>query len=97
MSVGRQTTSNEYDQLITSVSVQMRDALRAAYNLSRQVNGQGNGLAVLQAAGYSADDAAVAQAAISYLNTVAGVYFGNATQASAFDFDQELSQYWGGR
>jgi len=97
MSVGRQTTSSEYDQLITSVSVLVRDAMRAAYNLSRQVNGQGNGLAVLEAAGYGAEDAAVAQAAISYLNTVAGVYFGNAAQSSAFDFDQELSQYWGGR
>lgn len=97
MTVGRQTTSNEYDQLITSVAVQMRDAMRAAYNLSLQVNGQGNGLAVLQASGYSAMDAQNALNAIGYLNTPAQLYFGAAVQATAFDFDQELSQYWGGR
>jgi hypothetical protein len=34
---------------------------------------------------------------ISYLNTVAGVYFGTATQGSQFNFDQQLSEVWGGR
>jgi predicted negative regulator of RcsB-dependent stress response len=97
MTVGRQTTSSEYDQLITSVAVQVRNAMRAAANLSQQVNGQGAGLAALEASGYSADDAATALSAIGYLNTPAQLYFGAATQPSAFDFDQELSQYWGGQ
>ena len=34
---------------------------------------------------------------ISYLNTVAGVYFGTATQTPAYNFDQQLSMLWAGR
>jgi hypothetical protein len=97
MTVGRQTTSTEYDQLITSAAVQMRKAMDAAANLSLQVNGQGDGQAVLEASGYDTNDATAALGAIGYLNTVAQLYLGGATQPSEFNFDQELSQYWGGQ
>ena len=42
-------------------------------------------------------DAQYALNMISYLNTVAGVYFGTATQGTAFNFDQQLSQMWAAR
>jgi len=93
MTVGVQLTKAAVDQLITNLSVQMRDVLT---DLSLNVNGQGGGLAYLEAIGYTAGDAATALAAISYLNTIAGVYFGTATQDSDFDFNQTLAQYWGG-
>jgi len=97
MTVGRQITSNDIDASITSLSVKMRDLMQDVSSLSLNVNGQGTGLAFLQSIGYSPTDAATAQAAISYLNTVAGVYFGTATQATDFNFNQELSQYWAGQ
>jgi hypothetical protein len=66
-------------------------------NLSTWINGQGTGLATLEALGYSAADAQTALNMISSLNTMAGVYFGTATQATAFNFDNQLSQMWAGQ
>jgi hypothetical protein len=95
------------NNIITAFAVQLRNACRQIYNLNRNVNGQGAGLDYLQSIGYSnadnpanpggVSDAALALSVISYLNTVAGVYFGTATQASTFDFDQQLSEVWGGQ
>jgi hypothetical protein len=96
MTVGVQLNSGAVDQLITNLSVQMRNVMAAVANLSLNVNGQGAGLVYLESIGFSAGDAAQAQAAISYMNTIAGVYFGTATQGSDFDFNQVLSQYWAG-
>jgi hypothetical protein len=97
MSVGGQISSSTIDDGITTLSVQMRNLMTAVQNLSLNVNGQGEGLTFLESIGYSSDDAATAQAAISYLNTVAGVYFGTAAQPDDFDFNQQLSQYWAGQ
>lgn len=107
MPVGAAIGSSQIDNLITSLAVNLRDVARRVYNLNLAVNGQGTGLAYLQSLGYSntanpanpggISDAAQALAMISYLNTVAGVYFGTATQGSAFSFDQELSQVWAGQ
>jgi hypothetical protein len=44
----------------------------------------------LEAAGFSAPDAATFQTMASYLNTVAGVYQGAAAQGSQFNFDNAL-------
>jgi hypothetical protein len=96
MTVGSQLNNAQIDQKITLLSMQMRDVMQAASNLSMNVNGQGDGLAFLEAAGYTNTDAPAALAAISYLNTVAGVYFGTATQTSDYNFNQQLSQYWAG-
>ncbi len=97
MSVGTQLTQGNVDGQITNLSVALRDLCQAITNLSSTINGQGDGLAVLESTGYSAEDAAQAQAAVSYLNTIAAVYFGTAAQAQPFNFNNELSQYWGGR
>lgn len=96
MSVGNNFTSDTVNQQITGLSVRMRDLMQDVVNLSSNINGQGTGLTVLEAIGYDSDDAAMAQGAISYLNTIAAVYYGTAAQTPAFDFDQELSQYWAG-
>ena len=42
-------------------------------------------------------DSQLALSMISYLNTVAGVYFGTAAQTPAYNFDQQLSSLWAGR
>lgn len=107
MPVGAVIGSDQMSNIITALAVQLRDTCRSIYNLNRNVNGQGAGLAYLQSLGYSStanpanpggvSDAALALSIISYLNTVAAVYFGAATQGTAFDFDQQLSEVWGGR
>jgi hypothetical protein len=96
MSVGNNFTSDTVNQQITGLSLRMRDLMQDVANLSSNINGQGTGLAVLEAIGYDSDDATTAQGAISYLNTMAEVYFVDAAQTPPFNFDQELSQYWAG-
>jgi len=83
MSVGLQLNQAAMDQLLTNYAQQMRDLMQAVANLSLTVNGTGQGLARLEAMGYSAEanpdnpasmsDAAYALQLIAYLNTVAGV------------------------
>jgi hypothetical protein len=85
------------DNDITTFSVGMRNLMTAVQNLSLNVNGQGDGQAFLESVGYDSDDAATALNAISYLNTVAAVYFGVAAQADEYNFNQQLSQYWAGQ
>jgi hypothetical protein len=83
--------------LISDCAVQLRKVCEGIQNLSTNVNGQGAGQATLQAAGYNTADATTALAAISYLNTMAALYYGSAAQPTAFNFNNQLSQYWGGR
>jgi hypothetical protein len=107
MPVGAVIGSGQVDNIITALAVRLRDTCRSISNLSLLVNGQGDGLAYLESIGYSGtanpanpggvSDAALAQTIISYLNTVAGVYFGTATQATEFSFDQQLSEVWAGQ
>jgi hypothetical protein len=94
MAVGTQTSSVTMDQQMTYLAQQLREVMQKISNLSMFVNGQGTGLATLEAIGYNAEDAAAAQSMLSYLNTVAAIYFGTATQPSEFNFNQELSQLW---
>lgn len=106
MPVGNQATEASINQAITAYATQLRDLMQNIANLSMGVNGQGAGLAYLQGVGYggssdplnpgSISDAQYALNMISYLNTVAGLYFGTATQSAEFSFHQELSQVWAG-
>jgi hypothetical protein len=104
MTVGNNLSSGTIDQLISSYSVQMRDLMTKIQYLSTNINGQAQGLEFLEAAGYDSTDAVTALAAIAYLSTPAGCYFGTVQQggsggtgATLFDFNQELSQYWAGQ
>jgi len=107
MPVGSAIGSDQVNNIITALAVRMRDLMTDVADLNLSVNGQGAGLAYLQAIGYSGtsnpanpgsvSDAALALSVISYLNTVAGVYFGTATQGTTFNFNQQLSMVWGGR
>jgi|SRR5579872_5587013 len=97
MTVGSQPSSTGMDQTLTGLAVQMRNVMQQISNLSTNVNGQAQGLSFLESIGYDTADAQLAQNLISYMNTVAGVYYGTAVQATEFDFNQELSQLWGGQ
>jgi len=107
MSVGPVVTSGTVSTTLSNLAVQMRNTMQQVANLNTWVNGQGAGLAYLESIGYSSaanpanpggvSDAQYALNLIAYLNTVAGVYFGTASQATDFDFNQELSAMWGGQ
>jgi hypothetical protein len=93
MPVGTQPTNATIDNQLTAMSLQLRNLMQAAVNLSTQVNGTGQGLAVLEGYGYSSaanagnpgdiSDASYALQMIAYLNTVAEVYFGNVQQGGS--------------
>ena len=107
MPVGAAIGSSQVDNIITALAVDMRNIMQQVVNLNLAVNGQGAGLAYLQSIGYSntanpanpggVSDAALALSMISYLNTMAGVYFGTAVQTPAYNFNQQLSEIWAGR
>ena len=107
MAVGLQGNNATMDQALTSLSVQLRNTMYSISNLNSWVNGQGDGLTVLAALGYSTvpsstnpggvSDAQFASSMLSYLNTMAAVYNGSAAQTPAFNFNQELSQLWAGQ
>lgn len=97
MSVGGQASNATVDQKLTDLSVSLRNVMHQIRNLSTWINGQGNGLTMLEGLGYNATDAQTALNQISFLNTVAGVYYGTASQTPAFNFDNELSQLWAGQ
>lgn len=106
MAVGATIGKDQVNNMITAFAVNLRDISQQIVNLSLSVNGQGAGLAYLEGLGFDntnsdnpggTSDAAWALAVIGYLNTVAEVYFGTASQASEFDFNQELSQVWAGQ
>ena len=107
MPVGAAIGADQVNNIITALAVRLRDVMTDIAELNLAVNGQGAGLAYLQAVGYSnasnpanpgsVSDAALALSVISYLNTVAGVYNGTATQGTQFNFNQQLSMVWAGR
>lgn len=97
MAVGSQASSATVNQELTDYSVAMRNIMTKVTELSRWINGQGGGQAKLESMGYSPADATAALNNISYLNTVAAIYFGTANQPANFDFNNQLSQLWAGQ
>lgn len=107
MPVGAVIGSDQTNNTITALAVNLRNVMTEIHRLDLSVNGQGQGLAYLESIGFGADpnpanpggesDAEYALAIISYLNTVAQLYFGTAAQSPPFNFDQELSQVWAGQ
>ena|ERR1700749_4115521 len=91
--VGTQPSNATINNQLTGIALQMRELMQAASNLSTQVNGTGQGLAYLEAMGFSSaansdnpgdmSDAAWALQVIAYFNTVAGCYFGTVQQGGS--------------
>lgn len=107
MPVGAVIGSGQIDNILSSLAVNFRNLAQQAANLSIEINGQGTGLAVLQSLGYSntpnpanpggISDAAWALQLVNYFNTVAGVWFGTATQTPAFNYNTVSAPLWAGR
>lgn len=95
MTAGNQANPARIDEDITSIALAFRAVCAQARNLNSQVNGGGNGTTYLTSINYP--DPATALQMIGYLNNLAGVYFGTATVAAVFPFDNALAPTWGGQ
>jgi hypothetical protein len=92
MPVGTQSNNSMIDQKLTALAVALRNDCQAIANFQEYVVLLG--LAGLEAAGYSPADAQTVLTLVSYLNTIAGVYKGTATQAAVFDFSNATCGLW---
>lgn len=108
MTVGIQATKASMDQNLTQLSIQMRNLMTQIRNEWTAVNNgaAGTPVQVLTAMGYdnttdsapgNQTDASYASYLLNTLNTVAEVYFGQATQATDYDFDNALAPLWAGQ
>lgn len=107
MSVGPVVTSGTINTSLNNLAVQVMQLMQQISNLNTQVVSGGNGLAYMEAIGYSSaanpanpggvSDAQYALNLVGYLNTQAGVYYGTLTQASLFAFHNALAPMRGGQ
>jgi hypothetical protein len=100
MAVGTLPTEAGVNSQLTALALTLRNNFAAITNLFTCINelGGDTGLtAGLEAIGFSAGDAATASTLLGYMNTIAGVYSGTATQPTDFNFANALSLLWGGQ
>jgi hypothetical protein len=108
MTVGVQATKAAMDQNLTSLAIQLRQLMHQIANEWTDVNNGAAGTAVqvLTAMGYDnttdsapggQTDASYASYLLNTLNTMAQVYFGNATQAATYNFNNALAPLMAGQ
>lgn len=102
MTVGNQASTGSIDASLSSNALQLREACRTAANFQEFVVSLG--LSGLEALGYSPADAQSVLTFASYMNNVAGCYFGTVQQGGSggtgailFNFDNALCQLWAGQ
>lgn len=102
MSVGLPATAQSLNQRLGQLAVQMHNLMQQVTTLQQDTTALGTG--GLEAAGFSAGDASAFQADVSYMNTVAGCYFGTVQQGGSggtgaidFDFSNALAGARGGQ
>ena len=100
MSVGTQPTVAGVNSQLTALALTLRNNFATITNLFTCINelGGDTGLtAGFEAVGFDSTDAGTASTLLGYMNTIAGVYAGTATQGSEFDFANALAALWGGQ
>lgn len=94
MSVGFQASTATVNNAISSIALNMRGLMQQINNLTTFIDGQDDGMAALQAIGFStastsgdvypnpggASDAAFAMQLIEYMGILSGVYYGTVQQ-----------------
>lgn len=103
MSVGNPQTVQTLNARLGQIAVQIETALQAAVNLQEDVTNLGGSSGLQNTVGFAPADATAFATDASYLNTVAGCYFGTVQQggtggtgASLFNFSNALSGARGG-
>lgn len=75
--------------MLGSAAVNLRNACEAVLQLWSVVNSLG--VTGLEGLGFTDTDAQAFFSAANYMQTVAGIYYGTGTQATAFNFDNALA------
>ena len=99
MAVGTQPSVSGVNDQLTQLALQWRNVAQASLNLFTTINelGGDTGLtAGFEAVGFDSTDAGTANTLLGYMNTLAGVYAGTATQGTDFNFANALSALWAG-
>jgi hypothetical protein len=95
MTVGAATSSDQANNILTSVAKQMQAEMQNVVKLWGWIAKLGADQAAQQAAlvtlGFSSADAATFWARANNLFAVAQVYYGQGTQPSAFNYDDALA------
>lgn len=94
MAVGSQPSEGNINQTLTQLALAIREWAQDAAEQRAYLNKLG--LAQLEALGFNAADAQSVLTLIDYMGTVADLYHGTATQASAFNFEDALTLLWAG-
>jgi hypothetical protein len=108
MTVGTQANKAAMDQNLTALAMQARNLMAAIQNEWTNVNNgaAGTPVAVLTTMGYDntntdapggQSDASYADYLLNNLNTLAQLFYGNATQADRFDFYNALAPLMAGQ
>ena len=99
MAVGTQPTVGGVNDQLTQLALQWRNVAAQTLNLFTTINelaGDTGLTAGFEAMGFTSGDAASAATLLGYMNTLAGVYAGTASQATDFAFANALSALWAG-
>jgi hypothetical protein len=82
-----------------NLAIQLRNLCRSMVDFNTAIDSMGaddpSRATALEALGFATDDATNLVYLTHVLNTIAQVYYGNAVQTPAFDFDSALSALWG--
>ena len=95
MAVGNQATVQSVNGSLSSMAITLRNQCQCIVNLQEFITQLG--LAGLEALGFSPTDAASVISYANYLNTIAGVFFGTATQATQYNFANQLAPLYAGQ
>jgi hypothetical protein len=92
MATGNQADPVQVNAQLSSTALQLRNWATAALNYAQYVNKLG--LAGLENMGFIQADAQQVLSQADYMQTIAQIYKGTATQATAFDFEDALCGLW---
>ena len=84
MSLGYPTTKNDIDGHVGGIAVQLRNTLIAAANFKLWLDAQVD--ADLTAAGYTSTEIARLRSCATDMDKLNGIYLGQQTQATTYDF-----------
>lgn len=98
MSIGMTNTPSSLNAQLGGYAIQMRDLMAQVKQFSEWFNGL---TAAEQASAFgitagSTDNTDLVNC-VGYLNTLVGLYYGTASQATNYNFDNALSVLWGGQ
>lgn len=95
MTAGNQPTVAQVNATAGGFAIQLRILFQGIQNFESWLSAYGNA-AALETLGFTAADANTVVSTIGNLNTLAGIYAGNAPGA-AFNYEANSNALWGGQ